>query len=570
MSGYLERLLEGFGEAERSELFRALLVLIDLESDQRIAAGRSVDALEEHVEPLQRRRFERGLEYLASPKARVLEAFEVDGKMYYRLTHERLIPAVRQLTGVLLAEAEQARLELDRCFQIYSDDGARKFLLSGRVLRDVLRHEEELRLEKEPEKRELVARSRRWRAVRRGMAVGVVAVLVAVGAYVAMAWEADGHRNRLRAWGLPGNLYDVQGQLEELSIQESISSFKRIPIHRLDWLNGPENFRMGEALLASLEGLPTSLHSLELNLSKSPVTSVGELPTDLQLLRLNLYNSRVTGLDHLPPNLQSLELSLRGSQITSLESLPSALQSLHLELSGDQITILDSLPSALQSLNLDLSAHTITSLGRLPPNLQSLQLTLGSLLVRLEGFPSALQSLWLKLDASPVTGLDHLPPGLESLGLVLSNSRITRLDHLPSNLQSLELRLRDCPITSLESLPTALRSLHLDLSFNNQITSLTGLPPDLLSLELDLSYSQVKSLAGLPSSLTHLELTLSKHFESLDDAPHITKSLDLSKTKIKSLEGLPEGLEELTLRAWQVDSLEGLPTSVKVLRFVYD
>ena len=123
-------------------MLKALLALTDRDTQQRLAEGRSLDELAQEATwpPL---RLQACLDYLAAPHVRLLEKPAVSpGHLpWYRLPHERLIPSLHQLTGVILAAVEQTRLTFDAAFRAWQNNGQRRrYLLDRRTLRQVKKH----------------------------------------------------------------------------------------------------------------------------------------------------------------------------------------------------------------------------------------------------------------------------------------------------------------------------------------------------------------------------------------------------------------------------------------------
>ena len=108
-------------------MLKALLALTDRDTQQRLAEGRSLDELAQEATwpPL---RLQACLDYLAAPHVRLLEKPSVSpGHLpWYRLPHERLVPSLHQLTGVILAAVEQTRLTFDAAFRAWQNNGQRR------------------------------------------------------------------------------------------------------------------------------------------------------------------------------------------------------------------------------------------------------------------------------------------------------------------------------------------------------------------------------------------------------------------------------------------------------------
>jgi hypothetical protein len=231
LTQYVRRVLDPFSGTERDELLVALVELIDLERDQRIAEGKKVEALEKSTRPAIPTRFRAALNFLASNKARVLENLAPPtSEPRYRLIHERLIPAVRVLTGSLLEEAKRAGLLLDQAFSVWSRRKSRKFLLSWADLRLVLQYKEQFPWgENEPAKREFVRKSRRQHWITATLlTMGCVALLVLV--IVVMDYqhrliEKQHMASQLARWGLPADLGERLDQLDDLELPPGINAY---------------------------------------------------------------------------------------------------------------------------------------------------------------------------------------------------------------------------------------------------------------------------------------------------------------------------------------------------------
>jgi hypothetical protein len=110
LAEYVSSRLERFRSSEHSNIVHAMLELADLGNDQRLAQGLLPQRLAQGLLPDQLAgrigipvaNMQRYLNDLASPQMRLLELLSPSGA--YRLSHERLILALRQLAGRVLAE----------------------------------------------------------------------------------------------------------------------------------------------------------------------------------------------------------------------------------------------------------------------------------------------------------------------------------------------------------------------------------------------------------------------------------------------------------------------------------
>lgn len=83
---------------EQEAFFEALLELVDLNNDQRIAEGKSFVELSAKAKGLKEQALESALNYFASGQVRLLEKIvRADGCKAYRLLHESMIPVLREL-----------------------------------------------------------------------------------------------------------------------------------------------------------------------------------------------------------------------------------------------------------------------------------------------------------------------------------------------------------------------------------------------------------------------------------------------------------------------------------------
>lgn len=627
LTRYLERLLEQFPETERPEVLRGLLALIDLEKDQRLAEGRTLAELEEVVKPASPPRFAAALRFLASAKARVLELGE---PVRYRLVHERLIPAIRKLTGVLLAEAERASLALERGYRVWAQDRQSRFLLHRKDLRQVRRFKDHIRWGKdEAGKREFVRLSRQRETWKR------LAVVVAiVAAYSAFMGVGELTRKReyqvlLASWGLPTDLYNHLGQLEELTLPGTVTRLhwlsdarrlKRLTIEDgvLESLEGLpaglETLNVGMSRLSDLSGIPSSLKSLTLGTSRIEI--VQGLPETLQLLAVDLSNDAVLELETLPRSLTSLDLVMPEREWNPNFRSLGNLRSLTLHARGREFTFWDRLPDRLRSLSLD--QYRLTGFQSVPRNLQSFSFR-ENRIPSLSELPPALERLDLDylswrpeaIRRGPTINVSHLQK-LRSLTIQVSHqpgnagvylrSLPERLEALkvisewvflsagwPRNLKELELpggvispgestdSLRAANPNSDLILPAGLESLALSWLPQKLPVSLkrlrTNNPPSVLpaglqSLDLDQGFrnESFSRLPNLPEGLRELKLR-GTWVRGLPGNLQQLAHLDVSQTPIDTLERLPPRLKSLTLNVRQVETLEGLPKSVTTLHF---
>jgi hypothetical protein len=414
LTGYLSDRLDRFHEAEREAVLKALLALTDRDTQQRLAEGRSVDELAQEV-PWPPFRLQACLDYLAAPHVRLLEKPSVSpGNLpWYRLPHERLIPSLHQLTGVILAAVEQTRVTFDAAFRAWQNNGQhRRYLLDRRRLRQIKKHLTQI-LSGDPSEAKASFLQSQQKITRRRLA-GIILGALVVG-MIMTGWWVDTqrrHQNYLSAWVLPSDLYTYQRQLKVLHITG--------PVSHLRWLNAElTTLAISRSALQDLTMLPptltelyiwsdtglTSLASLEKlpRLTTLQLTSIGEQLTSLsgleklsQLTTLQLSGTRLTSLAGLEKLSQLTTLQLSGTGITSLAGLEKLPQLTTLQLSGTGITSLAGLEKLSQLTTLDLRRTGITSIQMLS-SFQSLQtLYLTKTIHSLDGLPVSVNHLVLE------------------------------------------------------------------------------------------------------------------------------------------------------------------------------
>jgi hypothetical protein len=260
LTGYLRDRLDRFHEAEREAVLKALLALTDRDTQQRLAEGRSLDELaQEAAWPLLR--LQACLDYLAAPHVRLLEkpAVSPGHRPWYRLPHERLVPSLHQLTGVILAAVEQTRLTFDAAFRAWQNNGQRRrYLLDRRTLRQIKTHLTQIPLGDVSEARARFLQRSQRQITRRRLTEVILGVLVVGMIITVWSFETQRrHQNYLSAWALPPDLYTYQRQLKALHITGPVRHFR--------WLNAElTTLTISQSALQDLTTLPPTLTELHI------------------------------------------------------------------------------------------------------------------------------------------------------------------------------------------------------------------------------------------------------------------------------------------------------------------
>ncbi len=123
------------------------------------------------------------LRRFASQRVRILEQLPKhdppDPNVKYRLAHERLIPALESLSGELLAATEHTKRLLDERYRTWVNaKHHRKFLLSGKELRDVLKYWRHFAGTSTADKLQYIKQSNKARYIKASLSISSVLCLL--------------------------------------------------------------------------------------------------------------------------------------------------------------------------------------------------------------------------------------------------------------------------------------------------------------------------------------------------------------------------------------------------------
>lgn len=444
--------------------------------------------------------------------------------------------------------------------------------------------------------------------------------LIVAGLFVAafIAHEdSQVYKALLASWELPAELYDVQSQLDTLTLPRSVNRFDWIASNvthlQIATVKKP---RSGEAANGvqreALDHFPPWLLSLDVSNLPYPLRSLQALPRKLTYLNVS-GDGQLTGfsgvpgrLTHLaasgnddiryfsplPPSLKCLELGgqylvslreqlasnlnalaslrLEGTNLASLRGLPSSLRSLDVS-ANPKLAQVDYLPPLLSELRIDaakipagmafplylkdlhLSRTSLPDFSGMPAGLGAL--TLSSVAVgEWKGLPLSLRSLNLINVRLPAA----LPTGLRSLAAVLPEGGLA-WEKLPPGLSVLRLSLAG--VKDLQVLPRGLEGLAIT---NSILVNISGCPPAVKHLDLR-GTRQLRVVSELPGGLLSLNLMNSVELERLENLPPSLLFLNIAGTRLARLPVMPASLEELDISGTNIQSLKGLPRGLKVL-----
>ncbi len=440
-------------------------------------------------------------------------------------------------------------------------------------------------------------------------------VVALIGAAILSHMRAEVFKALLADWELPVDLYDVQSQLDTLTLPSCVtrfdwlaSSVTHLQIAKMKRPNSSDRQDLAQREVQ----FPAWLVSLEVGNLPSPLRSLQALPRNLTYLNVS-GDSQLTSFSGLP-NKQLTHLAASGDdEIRFSAPLPASLQCL--ELGGQHLTSLpEQLPASLVNLrSLRLEGTHLVSLRGLPDSLRSLDLSVNSKLPQVDYLPPLLSEL--RIDAAKVSGgvrlplylkdlhlsrtsladFSGLPAGLEALtlstvevgdwkGMPPSLRSLTlinmRVPELPTGLETLAVQLPagDLPF---EKLPPRLSVLRLSLTgakdlralpknldglaiTNTTLATISGCPTTVKKLDLR-GTRQLRLISELPHGLVSLNLMNSVELEVLENLPASLRFLNVAGTRLAKLPKLPSGLEELDISGTAVQSLEGLPGGLRVL-----
>ncbi len=333
LSEHIKKKLKRLPPERHEKLFSVFLALIDPEEPlQRVADGRGIRDLAETAE-MDEQKLSSDLRYLASGNARLLEQLPPppEKAKAYRLVHERFIPAVRLLTGTMLAEAEKAKLMLNERYAAWVRNKHLRFLLSFGEYRIIRKYKKQLNLKSgETDMQRYIRKSLKHLKIKFVLyAVVFMAALLGMRYLYNLKIDED-HRQALNNWAIPPELYDWQKQLDTLVVNNDNLKY-------VDWIKGNlSKLIISSSSIVEINDYTFPKTIVELTLSLRGVSSFSNMnwPESLTDLNLNLYGTQITSLEKMnwPESLTDLNLDLRWTQITSLEKMnwPESLTDLNL------------------------------------------------------------------------------------------------------------------------------------------------------------------------------------------------------------------------------------------------
>ncbi len=180
LENFLSHVMKVFLAQEKQLSLKVLLSLVDLEGNVRAGLLTLQQMQEKLADQTRERDLERTVARLA--ESRLITPGKRNGTLGYELAHERLIPALRRLAGKELSEVERANQLLERRVNEWlGNERSRRYLFSIRELWTLKKQKPYLQWGKRRhQKEELLKRSRRWRALRSGVALLLALLVVGV------------------------------------------------------------------------------------------------------------------------------------------------------------------------------------------------------------------------------------------------------------------------------------------------------------------------------------------------------------------------------------------------------
>jgi internalin A len=535
LTQYIDRCLNIFPDEDRETILNAMLALRDVETNQRIAEGKTCAELAEETKA-DARRLKTQLERLTQRDMRLLEHVTLgdEDKTRYRLPHERLIPALNRSAGKLLGELEEAKGKFVGAFTAWRKNNASQYLLRGKDLRLVERYKSQIPWGKdETEKLNFLKRSKRHRALKRLMSAVLIITLLASGWLANSQYQRYDDRKYLKNNNYPPELYDWQHQLKVLELNEpfNTSSFPWLHSNTIEefTIKVADSTNSLDGLVDSLTKCP-ALKKLNLDLSYSQVNNIEVLSKLTNLTQLNLsLSSEVNDIEVLSKltNLTQLNLDLNDSEVNNIEVLSKLtnLAQLNLDLGSGKVNDIKVLSKLTNLTQLNLSLREVNNIEMLSKltNLTQLNLSLSSEVNDIEVLSKLtnLTQLTLNLGSSKVNDIEVLSKltNLTQLNLNLGSSRevndIEVLSKL-TNLTQLTLNLGNSKVNDIEVLSklTNLTQLNLNLGGSREVNNIEVLSKltNLTQLTLNLGSSKVNDIEVLSklTNLTELNLSLGR------------------------------------------------------------
>lgn len=622
LAQYIDRCFDIFSEEDRKTLLNAMLALRNLETNQRIAEGKTCEQLAEEIKVLNTHQLKIMLDYLCQRNTRLLEQIlsPADGEARYRLPHERLIPALNRLAGKLIGELEETRVKFSSAFAAWKNNRASQYLLKRRILRLASRFKSQIVWgSEEKEKLDFLNKSLRRRFMKR--------ILISLMTIIFFTWIGlsiqVARYNMMMAplidYGYSTQIYEIQKRTKILDLKNAwfdMETFDLLNSTSLENVSLKENNSTDsiKGLVSSLRACPninhmalhlstdkiSDLSSLPLNISSLDLTfykgieKIPRLPEHLTALSLNLSFSAKKEFPRLPENLKTLSLNVGQSQVDSLPSFPNNLTELTIIANKSEIKELPPLPNTLKKLKLDFSYSEIKSLPEFPNNLTELDINLmNSQILELKPLPNGITKLSLDFRNTKLNDITKWPEHLEELSFndvaaegsfpslpetikVLSIDRSYSTGDFddinwPKNLIDLTLNLSGTDMKALPLMPKDIKKLSLNIS-DAEVKDFSNLPNNLEDLSLDLSYTKVDTLPSLPLGLTKLVLNL--QYSRIKDLKQILNSsisdlsLDVSDSQIDTIASMPDSLRRVSLTFGQ-GKIKSLPVFPSSLTYLY-
>ena len=352
MTRFLNRTLEArVTESQKQAAIKVLLAMTDLDRNMRVGALTIEDLQQKMQGALTASETKEAMFWLANPGVRLLTPVQQDETELYELTHERLIPALREIAGKELNSADKANQLLDRRVNEWlGNERSSRYLFHWQELQ-LIRQQKPFLVwgTKKRHKKRLLQCS--WRTLCQQLVAVAMLLVFSLGV---ISW-----------WYSPwGQIQQVRWELEELGTQV------------------PYKYRKKAALAFFIDA----------NLKQTLTIANSMTDSYYKYNFLYLIAQTIGKLENFPKTSEFLELAIAATDsITDLHYKANVLYAI-----AQTIGKLGNFPKVAKSLNLMIAAADSLTLSDKVKVLTAIAQTIG----KPENFPEVAKSLNLMIAAA--------------------------------------------------------------------------------------------------------------------------------------------------------------------------